>query len=78
MCEIRGHKLSGRLAFFTYLSVHLYYLGGAPGHRVKVLIDWIAARAGYRQNQVIEGRPAAGEQAPAGSQDARSRRQSSA
>jgi NADH dehydrogenase len=55
VCEIRGHKLSGRLAFFTYLSVHLYYLGGAPGHRLKVLIDWIAARSGYRQNQVIEG-----------------------
>ncbi len=56
VCEIRGHKLSGRLAFFTYLSVHLYYLGGAPGHRLKVLIDWIASRLGYRQNQVIEGR----------------------
>jgi NADH dehydrogenase len=55
VCEIRGHKLSGRLAFFTYLSVHLYYLGGAPGHRLKVLIDWIASRLGYRQNQVIEG-----------------------
>jgi NADH dehydrogenase len=55
VCEIRGLKLSGRLAFLTYLSVHLYYLGGAPGHRVKVLIDWIASRSGYRQNQVIEG-----------------------
>jgi NADH:quinone reductase (non-electrogenic) len=55
VCEIRGHKLSGRLAFLTYLSVHLYYLGGAPGHRLKVLIDWTAARFGYRQNQVIEG-----------------------
>jgi NADH:ubiquinone reductase (H+-translocating) len=55
VCEIRGHKLSGRLAFLTYLSVHLYYLGGAPGHRLKVLIDWLAARLGYRQNQVIEG-----------------------
>jgi NADH dehydrogenase len=53
--EFRGRKLSGRIAFFTYLSVHLYYLGGAPGHRLKVLIDWIASRAGYRQNQVIEG-----------------------
>jgi len=55
VCEIRGHKLSGRPAFFTYLAVHLYYLGGAPGHRLKVLIDWTAARFGYRQNQVIEG-----------------------
>jgi NADH dehydrogenase len=56
VCEIRGHRLSGRLAFFTYLTVHLYYLsGGGPGHRVKVLIDWISARVGDPQNQVIDG-----------------------
>lgn len=55
VCEIRGHKLSGRLAFFTYLTVHMYYLsGGGPGHRVKVLIDWISTRIGDPQNQVIE------------------------
>ena len=57
VCEIRGFKLSGPLAFITYLTVHLYYLGGAPGHRLKVLIDWIGARLGYRQNQVIEAQP---------------------
>jgi NADH dehydrogenase len=56
ICEIRGHKLSGRLAFFTYLTVHMYYLsGGGPGHRLKVLIDWISARIGDPQNQVIDG-----------------------
>jgi NADH:ubiquinone reductase (H+-translocating) len=59
VCEIRGIQLSGRLAFFTYLGVHLYYLGGigagVPGHRLKVLLDWGAARAGFRQNQIIEG-----------------------
>jgi len=56
VCEIRGHKLSGRPAFFTYLTVHMYYLsGGGPGHRVKVLIDWISARVGAPQNQVIDG-----------------------
>jgi NADH dehydrogenase len=56
VCEIRGHKLSGRLAFFMYLTVHMYYLsGGGPGHRVKVLIDWISARIGDPQNQVIDG-----------------------
>jgi NADH dehydrogenase len=55
VCEIRGHRLSGRLAFFTYLTVHMYYLsGGGPGHRVKVLIDWISARIGDPQNQVID------------------------
>ena len=43
ICEIRGHELSGRPAFFTYLTVHMYYLsGGGPGHRLKVLIDWIS------------------------------------
>jgi NADH:ubiquinone reductase (H+-translocating) len=56
VCEIRGHKLAGRPAFFTYLTVHMYYLsGGGPGHRVKVLIDWISARVGDPQNQVIDG-----------------------
>ena len=56
VCEIRGLKFSGRLAFFTYLTVHMYYLsGGGPGHRVKVLIDWISARLGDPQNQVIDG-----------------------
>jgi NADH dehydrogenase len=56
VCEIRGYKLSGRPAFFTYLTVHMYYLsGGGPGHRVKVLIDWISARLGDPQNQVIDG-----------------------
>ena len=55
VCEIRGLKLSGRLAFLTYLTVHMYYLtGGGPGHRVKVLIDWISTRLGDPQNQVID------------------------
>jgi NADH dehydrogenase len=56
ICEIRGHELSGRLAFATYLSVHMYYLsGGGPGHRLKVLIDWISTRVGSPQDQVIDG-----------------------
>ena len=56
VCEIRGHRLSGRPAFFTYLTVHMYYLtGGGPGHRLKVLIDWISARVGEPQDQVIDG-----------------------
>jgi NADH dehydrogenase len=56
VCEIRGHELSGRLAFMTYLTVHMYYLGGVRGDRLKVLIDWVSARLGNPQNQVIEGR----------------------
>jgi NADH:ubiquinone reductase (H+-translocating) len=67
VCEIRGHKLSGRAAFFTYLTVHMYYLsGGGPGHRVKVLIDWISARLGDPQNQVIDGDLATVEHLPPG------------
>jgi NADH dehydrogenase len=65
VCEIRGHELSGRPAFFTYLTVHMYYLsGGGPGSRVKVLIDWLSARVGDPQNQVIEGELASIERAP--------------
>ncbi len=55
VCEIRGLELSGRPAFFTYLTVHMYYLGGVPGQRLKVLIDWVTTRLGKLQNQVIEG-----------------------
>jgi NADH dehydrogenase len=55
VCEIRGLGLSGRLAFFTYLGVHLYYLGGAPGRRLEVLVKWVGARFGERQSALIEG-----------------------
>jgi NADH:ubiquinone reductase (H+-translocating) len=55
VCAIRGVELSGRPAFFTYLTVHMYYLGGVPGQRLKVLIDWATARLGRPQSQVIEG-----------------------
>ncbi|HTZ64474.1 MAG TPA: NAD(P)/FAD-dependent oxidoreductase [Solirubrobacteraceae bacterium] len=63
VCEIRGHDLWGRPAFFTYLTVHMYYLsGGGPGHRLKVLIDWISTRFGEPQDQVIDGDLASVEQ----------------
>ncbi len=55
VCAIRGVELSGRPAFFTYLGVHLYYLGGAPGRRVEVLVKWIGARFGERQSALIQG-----------------------
>jgi NADH dehydrogenase len=67
VCEIRGHEISGRLAFFTYLTVHMYYLsGGGPGSRLKVLIDWVSSRLGDPQNQVIEGDLASIERSPRG------------
>ena len=55
VCEVRGLKLWGPPAFFIYLAVHLYYLGGARGRRVEVLIKWIGARFGQRQSALIEG-----------------------
>jgi len=60
VCEIRGRGISGRLAFYMYLGIHLYYLSGVLGHRLAVLRSWIEARFGIRGEQVIEGRlPAA-------------------
>jgi NADH dehydrogenase len=54
VCEIRGLKLWGPPAFLTYLAVHLYYLGGAPGRRLEVLVKWIGMRFGERQSALIE------------------------
>jgi NADH:ubiquinone reductase (H+-translocating) len=55
VCEVRGLELSGVPAFMTYLGVHLYYLGGVPGRRMKVLNAWATAGFGVRQHRVIEG-----------------------
>jgi NADH:ubiquinone reductase (H+-translocating) len=55
VCEIRGLKLSGRPAFATYLGVHLYYLSGVVGRRLRVLNAWTTARFGTRQAWVIRG-----------------------
>jgi NADH dehydrogenase len=71
VCEIRGLELSGRPAFFTYLGVHLYYLGGQMGHRVEVLIKWIGARFGERQSALIEGELGSVERASPPAQAAR-------
>ena len=61
VCEVRGLELTGRAAFAPYLGVHLSYLGGGVGRRLGVLTDWITARAGRAQHQVIEGQRATGE-----------------
>ena len=54
VCEMRGLKFAGPLAFLTYLGVHLFYLGGVPGRRVKVLTAWASAGLGNEQSRVIE------------------------
>jgi NADH:ubiquinone reductase (H+-translocating) len=63
VCEIRGLRLSGRPAFFTYLGVHLFYLGGQMGRRLEVMIKWVGARFGERQSALIEGELASVERA---------------
>ena len=55
ICEVRGREISGRLAFYMYLSVHLFYLSGVLGNRLGVIRAWIAARFGVLENRVIEG-----------------------
>jgi NADH:quinone reductase (non-electrogenic) len=55
VCQIRGVKLSGRPAFAMYLGVHLTYLSGVHGRRLRVLNAWAAARFGTRENWVVEG-----------------------
>ncbi len=54
VCEVRGRRLSGLIAFLMYLTVHLFYLGGVGGRRITVVATWISAGFGARQNQVIE------------------------
>jgi NADH dehydrogenase len=71
VCEIRGVELWGRPAFFTYLAVHLFYLGGQVGRRLEVLLKWIGARFGERQSALIEGELASVERAPVPAQAGR-------
>ena len=61
VCAVRGREISGRPAFYMYLSVHLFYLSGVLGNRLGVLRAWIGARLGVLENRVIEGRLPAGE-----------------
>ncbi len=55
VCQIRGFELFGPPAFLTYLTVHLYYLGGVGGQRFEVILSWATMGLGSIQNQVIEG-----------------------
>ena len=54
VCEVRGRKMSGRPAFFTYLGVHLFYLGGGTLGRLTILSQWLSARFGKLEGRVIE------------------------
>ncbi len=63
VCEIRGLRFSGRMAFLTYVGVHLFYLGGQTGRRLQVMFKWVGARFGERQSALIEGELASVERA---------------
>ena len=55
VCEFRGHGFAGPLAFVTYLGVHLYYLGGVGGRRLRVIAAWATTGFGALAGMAIEG-----------------------
>jgi NADH:quinone reductase (non-electrogenic) len=55
VCQVRGVELSGRPAFAMYLGIHLTYLSGVRGRRLRVLNAWVASRFGTRESWVLEG-----------------------
>ncbi|HSO98877.1 MAG TPA: NAD(P)/FAD-dependent oxidoreductase [Solirubrobacteraceae bacterium] len=55
VCEVRGHRLSGPIAFLMYIGVHLFYLGGVGGRRIAVAITALGSLFGARESRVMEG-----------------------
>ena len=55
VCEVRGVELSGRPAFCMYLGVHLTYLSGVLGRRLRRAERLDRARFGIGESRVIEG-----------------------
>jgi NADH dehydrogenase len=55
VCEVRGHRLSGLIAFLMYVGVHLFYLGGVGGRRITVAMTAIGSLFGARESRVMEG-----------------------
>jgi hypothetical protein len=62
VCQVKGREVSGRLAFYMYLGVHLFYLSGVLGDRLGVIRAWIGARFGVLENRVIEDQLPPGDQ----------------
>jgi len=54
VCEVRGHRLSGLVAFLMYAGVHLFYLGGIGGRRVTVAVTAIGSMFGARESRVMD------------------------
>ncbi len=55
VCEVRGHRVSGLIAFLMYVGVHLFYLGGIGGRRITVVINAVASVFGARQSRIVLG-----------------------
>ena len=55
VCEVRGHRLSGLIAFLMYISVHLFYLGGIGGRRLSVGVAALGSMFGARESRVMDG-----------------------
>ena len=70
VCEVRGHRLSGLIAFLMYIGVHLFYLGGVGGRRLSVGVTALGSMFGARESRVMAGelesveRPVAAAQSP--------------
>jgi NADH:quinone reductase (non-electrogenic) len=55
VCEVRGRRLSGPIAFLMYIAVHLFYLGGVGGRRLTAGLNAFQALFGARESRVIAG-----------------------
>jgi NADH dehydrogenase len=55
VCEVRGHRLSGVIAFTMYICVHLFYLGGVAGRRFSAGLSMLQSLFGDREDRVIDG-----------------------
>ncbi|MGZ4239971.1 MAG: NAD(P)/FAD-dependent oxidoreductase [Solirubrobacteraceae bacterium] len=55
VCEVRGHRLSGLIAFLMYIAVHLFYLGGIGGRRLSVGVAALGSIVGARESRVMDG-----------------------
>ena len=55
VCEVRGHRLSGLIAFLMYIAVHLFYLGGVGGRRLSVGVTALGSMFGARESRVMDG-----------------------
>ena len=55
VCEVRGHRLSGLIAFLMYIAVHMFYLGGVGGRRLSVGVTALGSLFGARESRVMDG-----------------------